>query len=86
MLFTIPFEDTGGDIAFSADGRMLAASCGTSAVLVEMAVVKTRQKLDKLPAPVHRLAFSPDNRLLVTALEDTTILVWDLKEVSPRSK
>jgi WD40 repeat protein len=80
----LPLERVAGDLqlplAFSTDGRMLARKGPTNDVLslVETATGKTRLTIPGLPGSVLCLTFSPGGRLLVSGLNDTTALVWDL--------
>ena len=78
VLFTVgqPFEFAYQE--FSPDGRMVAMAGGNRIILVELATGKIRLSLDELPAPVFTHALSADGRMLVTGLQDTTALVWDL--------
>jgi WD40 repeat protein len=67
-------------LAFSADGRSLAAGIDKENVvcLWELA---TRQLRLEFPCPqgaITSLAFHPGGRLLATGGADTTILLWDL--------
>jgi WD40 repeat protein len=69
-----------GPAALSADGRMLATatySAEGKVRLWEWATGGQRLTLDGGKAG-HCLAFSPDGRYLVTAMQDSSVLVWDL--------
>jgi WD40 repeat protein len=77
-LFSIALPGDYGTAQFSDDGRTIAAASGTRIVLVEVATGKFRLSMDKLPGQSRAVTFSPDGRLLVSGMEDTTALVWDL--------
>ena len=84
-LFSHSFTGSWGEVAFSPEGRTVAAASGDKVVLVEVASGKVRLTLDKLLSASHHLAFSPDGRLLATSQEDTTALVWDLAALAGRA-
>ena len=64
------------DLAFSPDGRVLAASCQAGEVKVfDPANGQELARLEGGPDPVPCLAFSPDSRLLATACGDQ-IRLW----------
>ena len=83
VLFRVPVPGRYGHAAFSPDGRTVAAAGGENVVLVEVATGKVCLEI---PARSRRVTFSPDGRFLVTALLDTTALVWDLAALANRSK
>jgi eukaryotic-like serine/threonine-protein kinase len=64
-------------IAYSADGRLLAASQGEVARLWDN---QTFQEIAALRhgAAIYGLAFSPDGTRLATACGDNTIRLWDV--------
>jgi RNA polymerase sigma factor (sigma-70 family) len=70
-----------GPVVFSADGKTYAVAAGKELRQIRLwdaTTGKERPGLPELPARATALAFSPDGRFLVTALADTTALVWDL--------
>jgi RNA polymerase sigma factor (sigma-70 family) len=69
---------TSGPVAFSADGKTYAAATDKAIRLWDAATGQERPGIARLPARATALAFSPDGRHIVSALADTTALVWDL--------
>jgi RNA polymerase sigma factor (sigma-70 family) len=76
-------------VAFSADGRVAASADGNGGVpypvadprqvrLWDVATGKEIGRLQGHEADISALAFSPDGRRLVSAMGDSTILVWDV--------
>src|SRR4029453_5476719 len=65
------------NVAFSADGRLLASG-GLDGV-VKLWNPSTRQELGKLPQPgrVRGLAFSAAGNLLAVGAGDRTVILWD---------
>jgi WD40 repeat protein len=69
----------GYPIAFSPDGRTLAAADASGTILLwETATRKQRLKLESAQQGISSLAFSLDGRTLATASPDATVLLWDL--------
>ncbi len=74
-------------VAFSPDGRMLAAG-GTDATPTVLWDVATGQELQRLQGHgcvVGVLAFAPERRRLATGHRDSTTLVWDVSPALRRS-
>jgi WD40 repeat protein len=72
-------ESTVQAVAFSPDGRMLAAGHLSGALEVwEMATRQKRLELNGHRQSVACLAFSADGKLLASGSGDRTALVWDL--------
>src|SRR5262249_38668494 len=68
-------------LAFSPDGRILAASSELTDTIVlrDMAAGRDRARLRRHPSPAISLAFSPDGQTLASgAYGDRSIIVWDL--------
>jgi RNA polymerase sigma factor (sigma-70 family) len=65
-------------LAFSPDGRTLAAGNWRNVRLWEVSTGQERRRLEGHEGDVTALAFSPDGRTLTSAASDTTGLVWDL--------
>jgi WD40 repeat protein len=65
-------------LAFSPDGKRLAAGGAWAAHVWDLASGKKLRRLDGHRGRVTALAFSPDGRRLATASEDSMALVWDL--------
>jgi Tol biopolymer transport system component len=82
-IFKLSVPGSYGETRFSPDGRTVAVAGGAQVVLVEVATGKICLEI---PAPSRHLAFSPDGRFLVTAMPDTTALVWDLAVLASGAK
>jgi dipeptidyl aminopeptidase/acylaminoacyl peptidase len=65
-------------LAFSLDGRTLAAANGDRVHLWDLLSGTAHPSLTGHCGRVHGVAFSPDARTLVSVSEDATGLVWDL--------
>jgi WD40 repeat protein len=84
----VPFE-TSIRPAFSADGRLLAVAAPEQEILVlDLRHGRELRRFKGLDAAVTWLAFAPDGRRLVSGLNDSTLLVWDVsaREASPPIK
>jgi WD40 repeat protein len=73
-------------VAFSADGRTLAAVTDVQEAAVRLWDLQTMQETTWWghTGDVHGLAFSPSAPLLATCGEDGTVRVWALTGGSPR--
>lgn len=65
-------------LAFSADGRMLAAGVGESVRVWEVLAWQERRTFGRHRARVTSLAFSSDGRRLASGSADGTVYVWSL--------
>jgi WD40 repeat protein len=83
-------------LAFSANGRILAANAGTVggpwngdvdfAADTNLWDVATGKKIADLPASAESAAFSPDGLHLATGVADHTILIWEVPRLTPPKK
>ena len=78
-------EDGTSALAFSPDGRLLAAGSGTihgktelTIRIWDLATGRERRRLEGHRSAVNAMAFTPDGRSLVSGSEDGTALVWDV--------
>jgi WD40 repeat protein len=66
------------DLAFSPDGRRLAAAVADGSVkLCDSATGEVIRTFSHQQGSVHGVAFSPNGRFLATASADKTVKVWD---------
>jgi WD40 repeat protein len=76
----------GGVVAFSADGRTLAAA-GTrldpAIRLFDLALEKEHAAFNGHRGGVTAMTFIPGGKRLASASHDTTILLWDLQRIPP---
>jgi hypothetical protein len=73
--------DTPGPVAYSADGRSIAAGFGETSGRIHLLGLANEQPATMLtgfPGKATALAFSPDNTYLVSGMDDTSALVWKL--------
>jgi WD40 repeat protein len=73
------------DVAFSSDGRTLAAVGDAPEAAVRLWDLESGQEttLAGHTGPVHGMAFSPSGRLLATCGEDGTVRLWSLTVSGP---
>ena len=69
-------------LAFSPDGKTLAATTGWETGQIHLYDVATGHEFRTIETPATRtpaLAFSPDGSKLICGMADTSVLVWDLQ-------
>jgi RNA polymerase sigma factor (sigma-70 family) len=74
-------EGGAGPVAFSADGKQFATATNKPFPRLQIFDVATGREvgaIEGLPGSVRSLAFLPDGKRLVSGMNDTTALVWDL--------
>jgi RNA polymerase sigma factor (sigma-70 family) len=65
--------------AFSADGRLLALTAPSQEIVIwDLPRGRELRRFKGFGAAVTWLAFSPDDRKLISGLDDATFLVWDV--------
>lgn len=73
-----PFHAAVSELAFSPDGRYLAAaSRDSTAAILSVHTGDVLQRLDRHLLAVNALAYSPDGKLLATGGADNVIKLWD---------
>jgi RNA polymerase sigma factor (sigma-70 family) len=65
-------------LAFSPDGKLLAAGGSWTAHVWEVGTARAARQFTGHRGWINALAFSADSKRLATASEDSTVLVWDL--------
>jgi WD40 repeat protein/serine/threonine protein kinase len=73
------FDVGGFDVAFSADGQMLAAGCTPAVSVFSAATYQLLAVLEGHKTQVLGIAFSPDGRTLATGSVDHTVKLWNIE-------
>src|SRR5262249_21632903 len=74
-------EGSAGPVAFAPDGKLIAVAStqpGTRIRLIETATGREVRKIEGFRSIVRSLAFIPDGKRLVSGMEDSSALIWDL--------
>ncbi len=69
-------------MAFSPDGKTLAATTGRATGQIHLFEVATGKEIQTIDTPSLAsgvLAFTPDGKRLVTGMADASILIWDVR-------
>jgi WD40 repeat protein len=73
-------------LAFAPGGRFVAVGTPRGSILFrDLANNEQVQQLTGHESPVVMMAFSPEGRTLACAYRDTTVLIWDIRELTTRS-
>src|SRR5262249_22321118 len=75
-------------VVFSANGRLLAMAAPKQEILIyDLAAGRDLRHFKDFGAEVTWLSFSPDGRRLVSGLQDSTLLIWDVGSLpTPKGK
>ncbi len=88
LALKVPAADAVSSLAFSADGRHLAAAVGRQVVLYNVGTNKPEATLGDHPGPVTSVRFTPDGASLVAAGGRPglfgSIIVWDVAKRQKR--
>jgi WD40 repeat protein len=70
-----------GPVAVSPDGKLVAVASwqpGAHLRLLEAATGRKVREIEGFRRIIHSLAFMPDGKRLISAMEDGSALIWDL--------
>jgi WD40 repeat protein len=80
-------KEAGGAVAFTPDGKTLAAvGLGNIILLIDAATGQKKAVLKGHTGLPVALAFSPDGRLLASGGNDRTIRLWQLSDATPKKE
>jgi RNA polymerase sigma factor (sigma-70 family) len=74
-------DESAGPVAFAPDGKLLAVASsrpGARVRLIETETGRELRKIEGFRGIVRSLAFMPDGKRLVSGMEDSSALIWDL--------
>jgi WD40 repeat protein len=72
-------EESGGELAFSPDGRLLAVGRGTTITLWDVDSASAVRTMDGHESRIYSLAFSPDGQTIASGGSDSTVMLWDVE-------
>ena len=93
----LPYGSLGDGVAFSSDGRRLAAGCADNSIrLWDVTSARRAGGKESLEAEVaelrghedyvHAVAWSPDGTRLISASGDGTVRIWDSLSAQERAR